>query len=279
MFGRDDGMRTGRTNFRLILSALAAAMINACGEGDEQSDQTIAPPLQDQAPASPEVEDTDSAPAPLAAKAIRQANFYDLEWNGDSILCSAAFAALNEPYAPAAEKTSPSNSNRDYASLQARRYLGTQRNVDWRWREVSSTGGGESEVSEFDYFNDGVKRQVVRMRGKLSGNNIVGLSILENDGAEFTQLSFGYAGAAVTNLPDQENLHTKLTYSVADVIRLGGNYYTLLMPLEDVDPSGRVYLTDWRPKDGTQSPRSVLDFYPAIACVFLPADAQSADAQ
>ena len=271
-----------KTGYAALFAAMSA-MAACSAANDQPTDQT-----EDQAAGQPAVSEsltvssegeTSSDPKPIAAVDIlRPANFYQLEWDDTAALCVIALDALNKPYAlPSHLRTMPDGVAPDYASKQAARFLGSDDNLRWEWVVDDAARAGSTETAKFDYFNDGTEHTVVRTRGQLAGNSIVGLAIADNDSGDLTRLNFGHAGAVVENLPDQVNLHTKLTYSVADVIRLGGNYYTLLMPLEDFDKSGRVYLATWRSKEGGSASRLPRDYYPQVACVFRAAGAPSLD--
>lgn len=263
--------------------ALIAAVLSACsGATDKRADQAPIEPdpvksVSAQTLPSNGDNDAPSAETETAAEnLLRMANAYHLEWDDTAALCAIALESLNQPFAmPSRSRSLPDGTATDYASKQAVRYLGGNKNLQWVWGTDDTTVVGFTQKATFDYFNDGVERVIVRTRGQLAGNRVVGLA-LEERGKVFP-INFGYAGAAVEDLPDQDNLHTKLTYSVADVIRLGGNYYTLLMPLLDFDKSARVYLVTWHPKEGTSSPRASSDYYPQIACVFRSANASSLD--
>lgn len=275
------GAKLNLTTRRAALLA-TALMTGACGVADDRdADQADAGQAASEPSAVSAEDETNPDPQTIAPEdLLRSANFYRLEWDDTAGLCVIALEALNKPYAlPSNMRTTPDGVEPDYASKQAMVFLGNDDNVRWRWDAVDAAGPGLSESAKLDYFNDGVERLVVRTRGRLAGNNIVGLGIAENDSGEFTRLSFGHAGAAVESLPDQDNLHTKLTYSVADVIQLGDSFYTLLMPLEDVDPSTRAYLSTWRPKEGTDAPRSPADYYAQLACIFRAASAQLPDSR
>ncbi len=275
------GAKFNLTTSRAALLA-TTLMIGACGVADDQdADQADAGHAASEPLAVSAENETNPDTQTIAPEDIlRSANFYQLEWDDTAGLCVIALDALNKPYAlPSNKRTMPDGADLDYASKQAMVFLGSDDNVRWRWDAVSAAGSGLTEVAKLDYFNDGVERLVVRTRGRLAGNHIVGLGIVESDSGEFTRLSFGHAGAAVESLPDQENLHTKLTYSVADVIRLGDSFYTLLMPLEDLNPSTRVYLSTWRPKERTDAPRSPADYYAQLACIFRAASAQLPDSR
>jgi len=195
--------------------------------------------------------------------ALRAANFYRLDWQGDAALCSAALSSLNRPFAPAAEAVADRAG--DYADEQALKYLGTDDNVRW----TAPSGENAPPSAMIDYFNDGVSRRILRMFGKLAGSSIIGLGVDESGGV--SMLAFGHAGLASPAMPAIDNLHGKLTYSVSDVILLPGGAYTLVAPLLDVDPSRRVFLISWRAKDETTPPRKAIDFYPAVECAFSPA--------
>ncbi len=269
-----DTLRTG-------CAALFAAMVTACGAaGDRPSesapDQTpVGSETSDILISGAETEDTEDGSATSERIApedlLRPANFYQLEWDDTAALCTIALDALNKPYGlPLSLRTLPDGTQLDYASEQAMRFLGSNSNVPWDRVSNNAVTPGSVEKASFDYFNDGVERQIVRTNGQLAGNRVVGLAVEER--GSIAPLGFGHAGAVFDNLPDQDNLHTKLTYSVADVIRLGGNHYTLLMPLKDFDSSGRVYLATWRPKADTSVPRSSADYYSQLACVFRSVD-------
>ena len=132
-----------------------------------------------------------------------------------------------------------------------------------------TVGSIYTQTATLDYFNDGNERTVFRTRGQLAGNSIIWLAIADSDGGEPMHLNFGHAGIAVENLPDQDNLTTKLIYSVTDVIRLGGNHYTLLMPLEDFDKSRRIYLATWQSKDGLLRREALVTIIPNYRAYFV----------
>ena len=45
---------------------------------------------------------------------------------------------------------------------------------------------------------------------------------------------------------------------------------TLVKPLPDIDPSGELFVIDWRAKDGRTAPPGPRDYYPYIECVLAP---------
>jgi len=206
--------------------------------------------------------------------ALRASLFYRLDWQGDAAVCSAALASLNKPFAPAADAVADRAG--DYADEQALKYLGTDDNVRW----TASSSDGAPPSASVDYFNDGAPRRIVRLYGKLAGSSIIGLGVDESGGVDqdagVSMLAFGHAGLASPAMPAIDNLHGMLTYSVSDVILLSGGAFTLVAPLLDVDPAGRVFLISWRAKDGTAPPRKAIDFYPAVECAFSPAAATGA---
>ncbi|MHA7872538.1 MAG: hypothetical protein ACX939_09335 [Hyphococcus sp.] len=264
------------SHFRLISLAALAAGLAACAEQetDAPEDEANAAPaqaaptaqIQADAETASASEQAESAPAPF----LRPADYYRLEWRDEEELCSNALAMLNAPYAPAPSNPTQGALEKGYAFRQAQRALGADGTVDWRAGEAM-TGVRYVETAAFDYFNDGVARQVVRLHSRLSGSDIIGLGVIETAGANPTLLSYGHAGANTKDAPAQDNLHTKLTYSVADVVRLNGGHYTLLAALEDIDASGRVYLIRWLVKEGRAAPYAPADYYPAIGCIFQPA--------
>src|SRR3990167_954558 len=261
-----------------VLLAAATLLLSACGaptdSGRAPAAESSAPDAVSPEAASPETiaAAEEEATAPTAgpasqadgAQILRPANFYRLDWEDNASLCAAALASLNQPFAPS--PSADSDGAGDYASIQARDALGSADNLRW------TLDAGDSEAAPsaiIDYFNDGVSHHVVRLFGKLSGSSIIGLGV--KDAAGVSMLSFGHAGLASPAMPKVDDLHTKLTYSVSDVIALAGGYYTLVAPLQDIDASGRVFLISWRAKDGTAALRSAGDYYPAVSCVLSPA--------
>lgn len=256
-----------------ILFTAATLLLGACGAPtdsgrapatDAVSPEAVSrdtPSAVDEAAAAPTAR---RAPQTEGAQILRPANFYRLDWEADASLCAAGLASLNQPFAPSL--SADADGIGGYASIQARDALGSADNLRW------TLDAGDSEAAPsamIDYFNDGVSRHLVRLFGKLAGSSIIGLGV--KDDAGVSMLSFGHAGLASPAMPKIDDLHTKLTYSVSDVIALAGGYYTLVAPLQDVDPSGRVFLISWRAKDGTAAPRGAGDYYPAVSCVLSPA--------
>ncbi|WDI30836.1 hypothetical protein PUV54_12815 [Hyphococcus flavus] len=131
-----------------------------------------------------------------------------------------------------------------------------------RWVEIDDDVANVT----LDYFNDGVSRTIERRKGMLAGNNIV--TLWSDTGAgEFVRLDLGHAGANTKNLPAIENLHTKLTYSTADIIDLDGSIRTLVTPLQDVSTPGDFYVINWSVKAGAAAPFAPRDYYPYVDCV------------
>lgn len=265
-------MTTRAPYFRLVSLAVIAMGIAACAEQEAESldvksevtaEETVQDPVIESAEnlqeeTQPEIESPPDGPF------LRTANFYSLVWRGGEALCDGALATLNRPYGGVGEA-------KGYAQNQASRMLGTDQNV--RWREDDEVAGVQYvEAAELDYFNDGVRHKIVRLHSRLSGSDTISLGVMEADDTALTFFSFGHAGANTEELPAQNNLHTHLTYSVVDVVRLGEGHYTLVAPLEDVDPSGRVYLIQWHTKEGRAAPFAADDYYPVVACIFQPAD-------
>lgn len=239
----------------------------ACGgerstKGDESAEKPAATSTQAATKsASEEAPDrTLRAPVPEdageSAGKARVAGYYQLDWSGDDV-CPAVLGALNES-APAPGPAA------DYADAQARALLKTRRNLEW-------TAAGEgNEAAIADYFNDGVNRRMQRRTGMLSGARIITLWI-DDGGNGFARLDYGHAGANTAALPENGDLHTKLTYSVADIVNIGGRYVTLVAPLKDVDASGAVFAISWRAKDGAAAPYAPQDYYAYVSCVMTPA--------
>lgn len=263
---------------------MITAAVSACVEGESGPAATEITERTDQASERPATTSTeagaDNSSAPQAnGPLLRSAGYYRLEWQNDADLCAKALATLNKPYARGVHSTGTEDLNgRGYALRQVARMLGTDDNVNWS-RSEATVGIEGSGVAEFDYFNDGINRLIVRMHGRLSGADVISLGIVETPGESPTLFSIGHAGANTENLSPQDNLHTKLTYSVVDVVRLEGEYYTLAAPLEDVDASERVYLVRWAEKDGRSAPRGVDDYYPTVACIYQPSDASQATSE
>lgn len=258
--------------FRLVSLAAIAAAIAACAEQEAESPDVRTQVAAEETPqerVTEPVETRQEEPSPETESAaegpfLRAANFYGLQWRGDEALCADALATLNKPYRGASDA-------QGYAQSQAARMLGTEKNI--RWGAGDAMPGVKSvEIAELDYFNDGSSHQIVRLHSRLSGSDVISLGVVETEGAAPTLFSFGHAGANTENFSAQDNLHTQLTYSVADVVRIGGGNYTLVAPLEDIDASGRAYLMKWHAKEGRSSPFKADDYYPAFACVFQPAN-------
>lgn len=125
------------------------------------------------------------------------------------------------------------------------------------------------ETAELDYFNDGVVRNMERRTGMLAGNRIVTLWAGDG-GGDFLRLDFGHAGANTKESPAIDNLHTKLTYSSVEIMDADEKRLTLVKPLPDIDPSGELFVIDWRAKDGRTAPPGPRDYYPYIECVLAP---------
>lgn len=270
---------TRSMNLSPFLMIVAAISVSACS-GNEADSEPGATAL------NTEKMQDDNANGPVAAsgnheiadpesgKRLRPANYYHLEWGGDPELCPSALVTLNNPYTVTKEIAASGRAEENnYASRQAARMLGTENNVNWR-PEDTTAGADAAALAEFDYFNDGTNRRIIRMNSRLSGYETIGLGVIETVATNPSLLSFGHAGANTQNLPPQDNLHTKLTYSVADVMRLQEGYHTIVAPLEDIDASGRAYLIRWRAKEGKTAPFDAGDYYPVIACMFRPNSAQ-----
>jgi len=260
--------------FKAVSVASALALIQACSAPDAPEASAEPAPAVEEQPAKSSEEPAPSAslqeertvsPAPESASVD---GAFSLEWSNDEALCASALGALNRASSADADTVE----GEDYAARQARRYLATDANVDWQAQTPPFPGAEASGIATFDYFNDGVDRDVIRLRGDLSGQSVISLGIVEPDGQKIARLSFSYAGATFKDLPDRENLNTKLAYSVSDVVKLPQGYFTLIMPLEDVDGSGRVYLGQWRAKEGAEAPREPTGYYSELACVFRAAD-------
>lgn len=269
-------MRKAGGLFKAVSVASALALMQACSEpdapeaGDEPAPAVEEPvtSLEEPAPIEAPQEKRTASPAPDSASPD---GAFTLEWSNDDALCASALSALSA-LNRAASADADTVEGEDYAARQARRYLATNVNVDWQAQTPPFPGAEASEMATFDYFNDGVDRDVIRLRGDLSGQSVISLGIAEPDGQKIARLSFSYAGATFKDLSDWENLNTKLAYSVSDVVKLPQGYFTLIMPLEDVDGSGRVYLGQWRAKEGAEAPREPTGYYSELACVFRAAD-------
>lgn len=222
----------------------------------------------------------DDAASSMEAQAdFSSVDFFRIEWvSGAEDVCRGVLSSLNTSRSEAWD-AEPKSVALDYASVQAGRYLDTKDNVKWRRKSFSALSVDDAEVAEFEYFNDNIIRTIVRAQTAIGGNRLISLAVFDSASSKLIPLSFGHAGVSSKGLPDTVNLHTKLTYSVADIIQLNEDYYTLLMPLSDFDASGRVYLAAWRAKAGTVKPRQAMDYYPELACVFRPENSPSALAQ
>ena len=293
--------------FRGIIVTGVAALV-ACG-ADEPADATSAPtapsssltsetsiddeeigvadeieanaPVDD--PETPILADHDySADLALLASsdALRPANFYRVEWAADNAVCAAALLSLNKPFATpldlrtAQDATGAPMGARDYGSHQAAFAIGTHDNVRWSWRKIDAGTPIESEIAFVDFFNDGVERLVLRTRGARAGDYVIDFAVRNADGAGplLESLNYARAGAAHSDLPDQDNLRSKLSRSVKDLISVNNSVYTLIAPLKDYDPSGRIYLATWRPGAGKTQWRAAGDYYPDLVCAFAPRD-------
>ncbi len=262
-----------KSHFGLILMAAGTITVSACDVPNEENGQNQEEPAQADALINSQpianLDANDDSVSPAVTERGSANDHYRLAWSTQARLCDSALGALNIAHAAKGDADA-SSTDLDYASAQAARYLSTAQNVHWQASDIAAPMSSASEVATFDYFNDGIERLVVRMQGSLAGNKLISLGILESDASEIVPLSFGHAAITSEGLPDTENLHSKLTYSVADVINTDDGYFTLLMPLKDFDTSGRIYLASWQAKDDTQEPRQASDYYTTLSCVFQP---------
>lgn len=271
--------------FRILTAATALALLQACGAQEATPAAAVDPaPAEEAEPAAAEpsepadgsTQSAEQAPAeqePVEASTPAPDGAFLLEWSANDRLCNGAADALDRSHIA---NEAAEGDEKDYAARQARRFLSTDVTVDWSVQETPIPGSRKSEAATFDYFNDGVERNVVRLHGDLAGQSVISLGVVEPESAKIARLSFSYAGAGLKDLPDQDNLNTKLAYSVNDVVKLPEGYFTLVMPLEDVDGSGRIYLAQWRAKEGTAPPRAPTDYYAELVCVFHAQDAEKA---
>ena len=218
--------------------------------GDASNSGEVEPPLSEQ-----------SEPV-TNNNAILSDGRYLLFWPETSAQCVAVLRILNAPSTATAQ-----NVGVDYARQQAQSALNTGRNVQW------SAIDDNVESATLEYFNDGSARSVERRIGRLSGHIVMTLWAMASDG-NFILLDYGHAGANTNSLPSTDNLHTKLTYSVADIKDIENRYVTLVSPLNDIDPSGDVYVISWAPKEGASEERSPADYYPIVSCVMKLAQPQ-----
>lgn len=232
---------------------------------------------QDAARETPEgpgviTDEATAAPAPQpqesTASSARNSGAYALEWSVDDAVCIDALGGLNRGHVAGDAVDAAAT---DYASVQAATYLRSDQQIEWRIENAAGEGGVR-ETAEIDFYNDGTIRRVARLRTTLAGNRLVVLGVENPDSAEITPLSFAYAGAGLNNLPDTDNLNTKLTYSVSEIVATPQGHYSLVMPLTDVDASGRIYLSGWAAKDNASAPFTPGDYYAALICVFGPND-------
>lgn len=251
-----------------IVAACTLICTTACGSEKTESDNKTgqhdiedqensvqkAPPNEDPSETirTPVIEDANQS----GNMAFRPADSYQVDWSGDDGACLSVASVLNE-------KFSWPSVDLDYAETQLRSSLGTRRNVDW----LGVSGEAESVI--LDYFNDGVDRYIERRRGMLSGNRIVSLWIKDNE-EDYAHLNFGHAGANTVDLIGVDDLHTKLTYSLADIINIEEQYFTLVAPLKDYDTHATVFVITWSPKDSTLEARRPQDYYPHVLCVMTP---------
>lgn len=259
------GWRAGRCAAALALLC-AAACGNETGNAGEDIPQ---PDTSNNETALPSDAETSSPPprAPVAEEAqnaadrdSRAAGFYRLAWSGDK-QCEGLLSVLNDAHVQSGKAA-------DYADAQARDYLATSGNVDW----IDEGAGVQSAT--LDYFNDGTSRRMERRQGMLSGNRITALWT-DNGSGDFQHLDFGHAGANTNGIPQYDNLHTKLTYSVSDIVVVRGRYFTLVAPLADFEKSGVVFAMSWRLKDGAAAPYEAQHYYPVVSCVAEPAKSNS----
>lgn len=251
---------------RLTPVASALMLMQACGAPESSQSDTDPASMAasvEEVQQSPAVSIEEQRPITPEAPAGETDGAYFLEWSKGDPVCADALAALNRSTRGARDE-----SEEDYAARQARAFLATDASVAWREQEPPVSGSKASQLATVDYFNDGVERTVIRMRGELAGQSVITLGIADPKDPKIARLSFAYAGATLEDLPDKDNLNTKLAYSVSDVINLPTGYFTLLMPLEDVDGSGRIYLAQWRAKEGSKPPRAPNDYYAELTCVY-----------
>ena len=264
------GLFLPRVTRKLLQGASFAglAFIVACSpenqheqpEDTQSTPSTFAAVSSDERKASEQSMETNSNDE-VDARLSNADGAWRLAWQTDESLCAGIIGALNESNADDGAKPRASES---YAATQAREVLATPFNVKW------VEAGEDQQAATLDYFNDGVMRSIERRQGKLAGHQTISLWIDDGDG-NYAYLDFGHAGVNTKDLPPSDDRHTKLTYSVADVIDLDGRYFTLISPLKDVDKSGEVYAASWSPKNGVQPPLIASDFYPIIECIAAPA--------
>ena len=161
--------------------------------------------------------------------ALRPANFYRVEWAADNAVCAAALSSLNKPFATpldlrtAQDATGAPMGARDYGFTSGGVLRSeTHDNVRWSWRKIDAGTPIESEIAFVDFFNDGVERLVLRTRGARAGDYVIDFAVRNADGAGplLESLNYARAGAAHGDLPDQDNLRSKLSRSVKDLISL-----------------------------------------------------------
>ena len=257
--------RTGRCAAALALLCAVACSNETGNVGDDIPQPEIT--NNETAPPSAEETSSPSPRKPVAEEAqrageqgVRSSGFYRLAWSGDEI-CQGLLSVLNDAHVQTGKAA-------DYADAQARDYLATSSNVEW-----ADAGDGVQSAS-LDYFNDGVARLIERRRGMLSGNRIIALWA-DNGSGDFQHLDFGHAGANTNGLPQYDTLHTKLTYSVADIVDFSGRYLTLVAPLADFDKSGAVFAMSWRLKADAAAPYEAQNYYPVVSCVAEAAKSNS----
>jgi len=257
--------RTGRCAAALALLCAVACSNETGNVGDdipqpEITNNETAPPSAEEA-SSPSPRKPVAEEAPRAGEEeVRPAGFYRLAWSGDK-KCEGLLNVLNDAHVQTGKAA-------DYADAQARDYLATSSNVEW-----ADAGDGVQSAS-LDYFNDGVARLIERRRGMRSGNRIIALWAGAKSG-DFQHLDFGHAGANTKDFPQYDTLHTKLTYSVADIVDVSGRYLTLVAPLADFDKSGAVFAMSWRLKTGAAAPYEAQNYYPVVSCVAETAKSNS----
>lgn len=255
---------------------MAGTILGGCAQGATAAERS---PTSDVtiSSANPEY-DLDTL---VSENPVRPANFYKLDWSIDDRLCSIALKSLNKPYAvPENLRTwrRPSDNRalgkQDYATQQAAYYLGTNENVRWSLRTFNAKTSKNSQdlkadVAVLDFFNDGVSRLIIRRTGSLSNylRTFIMVRNPHSQAQEFETLNYRGAFFGSSGLPDSNELGSKFDYSVKDIIRLNGEYYTLLMPLQARFNSYYIYLIHWREAQILGDMRNAER---GVSCVFSP---------
>lgn len=274
---------------RLIVGLSVAALLagSACATKEIAESESVATLAEATKENSNLVRSSDAVDAELALLAsqerVRPANFYRLETSAEPEVCDAALAALNQRYAVPEDLltvqdlvTGVPRGNRDYSAHQAAYYLGTNDNVRWSARRFNWPGAATAprptESAFIDFYGDGRERLVIRKFDSTRGGERRQVSVLEFIDGHLIGNDVNSAAFGGT-VPQDNAIGSLMDFSVADVIKLRERYYTLIMPLLDVDKSGRVYIAkmyERGPPPGNQTGYRLSEWFPRLICTIVP---------